>query len=475
MEKVILDAINHIKNISKRKLSLDTILQRINKISATNLDTEALRSELEKMIFKGLIDHNYRILNKVISQTNIEPSPDKVSFTIDDNTEDKTKLNFYETSSIISDQDNPKAKAKIDLDSHNKFDSPTTNANPDASLTFVDIQDTPVIKSSCSCDKKKNLTPLISEVDIIRANMMALKSFLMNEIFDLRQEITSLKLQLQQEKLSESKTNPCENEEKIVIERLKTHITSYKTENEFLKEEMKSKQNILDEILHQNSQLLKFDRYFNDTTNKKENIREGKEYHSKLNHQQKKQLLKERTVLSKESQKSENKMHGKDQKKVFIVGDSTIKNITGTGISRENVVKMRPHPGATTINICDYIKPELRQKPDVVIVHCGTNDIPNNINTVKKIKKFVKEIEENNQENIPQVVISSIIKRYDQDYHEEIQSMNDKLQRFSTSKGLSFIDNNNIDKSCLNKGKLHLNRRGSSFLANNFKNFVNSL
>ena len=267
MEKVILDAINHIKNISKRKLSLDTILQRINKISATNLDTEALRSELEKMIFKGLIDQNYRILNKVISQTNIEPSPDKVSFTIDGNTEDKTKLDFYETSSIISDQDNPKAKTKIDLDSHNKFDSPTTNANPDASVTFVDIQDMPVIKSSCSCDKKNNLTPLISEVDIIQSNMMALKSFLMNEIFDLRQEITSL--QLQQEKLSESKTNPCENEEKIVIENLKSQITLYKTENKFLKEEMKSKQNILDEILHQNSQLLKFDHYFNDTTNKK--------------------------------------------------------------------------------------------------------------------------------------------------------------------------------------------------------------
>ena len=50
---------------------------------------------------------------------------------------------------------------------------------------------------------------------------------------------------------------------------------------------------------------------------------------------------------------------------------------------------MRPHPGATTIDICDYIKPELRQKPDVVIVDCGTNDIPNNINTFKKIKKLV--------------------------------------------------------------------------------------
>ena len=94
----------------------------------------------------------------------------------------------------------------------------------------------------------------------------------MNEIFDLRQEITSLQLQLQQEKLSKSKTNSCENEEKIVIENLKSQIASYKTENKFLKEEMKSKQNILDEILHQNSQLLKFDHYFNNTTNKKENI-----------------------------------------------------------------------------------------------------------------------------------------------------------------------------------------------------------
>ena len=71
-----------------------------------------------------------------------------------------------------------------------------------------------------------------------------------------------------------------------------------------------------------------------------------------------------------------------------------IKNITGTGISRSNTVKMRPHLGATTVVICDYIKPELRHKPDVIIIHCATNDIENEINTVKKIKKLVKEIDE---------------------------------------------------------------------------------
>ena len=103
----------------------------------------------------------------------------------------------------------------------------------------------------------------------------------------------------------------------------------------------------------------------------------------------------------------------KNTKKVFIVGDSMIKNITGTGISRSNTVKMGPHPGATTVDICDYIKPELRHKPDVIIIHCGTNDIENEINTVKKIKKLVKEIDEYDKQNPPKVVISSLIKRYD--------------------------------------------------------------
>ena len=85
-------------------------------------------------------------------------------------------------------------------------------------------------------------------------------------------------------------------------------------------------------------------------------------------------------------------MHGKDQKKVFIVGDSMIKNITGTGISWENTIKMRPHPGATTIDIRDYIKPELRQKHDVVLIimHCGTNDIPNDIILFRKLRSWYK-------------------------------------------------------------------------------------
>ena len=110
-------------------------------------------------------------MNKELSQKNIEPSPDKVSFRIDGSTEEKTKTDFYETSSLIGAQDTPVAKAKLDLDIHNIIDSPTISASPDVSLTFIVTKDTPVIKSSISCDKKKNLSPLIScnqkEVDDI--------------------------------------------------------------------------------------------------------------------------------------------------------------------------------------------------------------------------------------------------------------------------------------------------------------------
>ena len=63
------------------------------------------------------------------------------------------------------------------------------------------------------------------------------------------------------------------------------------------------------------------------------------------------------------------------------------------GISRDHTVKIKPHPGATSVEISDYIKLELRHQLDVIILHCGRNDISNEINTVNKLKKLLKEIE----------------------------------------------------------------------------------
>ena len=99
--------------------------------------------------------------------------------------------------------------------------------------------------------------------------------------------------------------------------------------------------------------------------------------------------------------------------------------------------------------------------------------ISHDVNTVKKIKKSVKEIEEN--DGSADMVISGLIKRFDRNGIDDIERIKEKLKRWCIGKGLTFIDNNNIDESCFNRGKLHLNRRGSSYLANHFKKFIESL
>ena len=447
------------------------------------MDNKSVTFELEQMITKGLIDQNYKILIRENQQINTEPSPDKISFTCEgSNTEQEVAITNESLPLIVS-QDTRVTKTK----------SNTTCKNiesTDGNLTISNSQTTPVVKTTFDtfCHLRKSLTAL--DNDKLKANMMAIKSFLMNEIYELRQEISSIQLKLKQEKVNQSgNNNVCEKDEKIIIENLKTKLEFYQRENQLLKDETITKQQTAETILHQSNELLKLHQYYNKNIEQETIVRNAEvkvEKLSKISQESKKQIIgvDESTVKKNVDQiipynpknnLEVNPRKVKNTKNVFIAGDSMIKNITGTEISRSNTVKMKPHPGATTVDICDYIKPELRRKPNVIIIYCGTNDIENEINTVKKIKKLVKEIDEYEKQNPPKVVRSSLIKRYDQDFNDDIANINDKLQRFCNSKGLSFIDDNNIDTAYLNKGNVHLNRRGLSYLANNVKKFVGSL
>ena len=49
------------------------------------------------------------------------------------------------------------------------------------------------------------------------------------------------------------------------------------------------------------------------------------------------------------------------------------------------------------------------------------------------------------------------------------------LRKYCTSAGTDFIGNFNINGSCLNRGKLHLNRKGTAALAESLCRFVTSL
>ena len=84
------------------------------------------------------------------------------------------------------------------------------------------------------------------------------------------------------------------------------------------------------------------------------------------------------------------------------------------------------HPGCSSEDMVDYVKPVARKKPDTLIIHVGTNDLTKGVNTMKKVRKCLKVIRElDNTENI-QIGFSSIIERTDKDFSNEIKEINIK-------------------------------------------------
>ena len=116
----------------------------------------------------------------------------------------------------------------------------------------------------------------------------------------------------------------------------------------------------------------------------------------------------------------------------------------------------------------------------MIIIYTGTNDIQNKVNILQKVRKVIttnKEIDINNE---IQIAFSSVIHRDDQDFEEETKEINRKLENLCKGKGIKFINNNNIDGSCFNRSKLHLNKSGTALLVKNFsqalrRQFVDTL
>ena len=241
----------------------------------------------------------------------------------------------------------------------------------------------------------------------------------MDEIYTLRQDVSSMQEKLHQTTNLNENNNICPKDNNTV-DKLKVKLQVLEKENLSLKEEAKRKQNIIRSIVDQNVELLKANNsYVNNSIS--QHVESGSRNNEK-NQENSSRQISEKLKLKSGQRKylqdnKENKKHSQvkwkkeEKNNICIAGDSKLKNITGAGLSKDQTVKIRPHPGVTTVDMIDYIKPELRHKPDIVILHCGTNDIRNDMNTVKKIKKLFKEIEED--DGSTDIVISGLIQQFD--------------------------------------------------------------
>ena len=145
----MLKATNHVKHVSKRKVNVENILHEVNRSGATNLDKDTLQVETDQMIIKGLIDENYKVLNKYVLHLTEEPPVDEVHFAFDNDTEE----------------------------------------NQTSTIPFIGTQETPFSNFEKNLRNRYLLKPhQDKEFDGINAKIMDLKAFFMAEIYTLRQD-----------------------------------------------------------------------------------------------------------------------------------------------------------------------------------------------------------------------------------------------------------------------------------------------
>ena len=171
---------------------------------------------------------------------------------------------------------------------------------------------------------------------------------------------------------------------------LETKIVFLEKENLLLRSEIKNKQDTIQNLFKNNTTLVESinTNLILPTQNKTgftKSVRHGK---GKKDLNLSRRIEISKTIASpnakmRDPQEKENR-NKNSRRHIFIIGDSMEKHINGPGISKN--VQVKTHPGATTDDIIGYTKPIIRQKPDIVIVHSGTNDLTKDVNTMNRVR-----------------------------------------------------------------------------------------
>ena len=135
-------------------------------------------------------------------------------------------------------------------------------------------------------------------------------------------------------------------------------------------------------------------------------------------------------------------------------------------MSRTKNVRCQAFSGATCSDMEHYINPIIAKKPNHVILHCGTNDLMDS--NPEDIAEKMKDLTIKVTKYKIICTVSSLIMRMDRDLNEKILLPNKKLETLLASEKINLITHNNITQTHLNRGGLHLNKRGDAALAYNF-------
>ena len=83
---------------------------------------------------------------------------------------------------------------------------------------------------------------------------------------------------------------------------------------------------------------------------------------------------------------------------------------------------------------------QLFAKPNLIIIHTGTNDIQNNVNTLQKIKEVISSIKDYDTDDNIKIALSSIIHRSDHDFEDKIKETSRKLESLCKRKSMIWVN-----------------------------------
>ena len=133
-------------------------------------------------------------------------------------------------------------------------------------------------------------------------------------------------------------------------------------------------------------------------------------------------------------------------------------------------VNVKDFPGARVRCMQDYVRPTIRENPDHIILHVGTNDLTTNIPPEKVVESII-DLASSLKSNSSSVAISNITVRNDR-YRKKVVQVNRHLKTLCIERNFELITHDNIiniiTEKHLNGSSLHLNKRGTVILPNTF-------
>ena len=240
----------------------------------------------------------------------------------------------------------------------------------------------------------------------------------------------------------------------IEISHLQDFIASQKREIEFLRNEVLSKDKII--------QMLINDKLKTDQSNKP--IVQKQSPSCNTNEHIEKIYLDEHKDGKRKKKRS-----------VVILGDSMLKDIEPNkvkkGVGDNEKVFVKHFSGATTNHMKSYVVPSKEFNNDLVILHCGTNDLRSNKSPLEIATEIsILALDLKNENN--NVMISGLVPRRDK-FNDKGIEVNKYLLSLCAENDFNFIDNSNINiETHLNTSGLHLNFRGTYILGGNFVNAI---